>query len=163
MLAQAQALLSTEQRIEMLRTPTGWQAVVCLALTLLVVYGVIRTYRHETRAGWSVRARTVLGTLRCCVLIALLVIWMEPVLATYFHRRIESFTLVLADTSASMGLADASRGSETGSASPEATGTGITSTAMRRIELLGRVLDHLQRGHQVARVLRPVVPFLIAR
>ena len=46
MLAQAQALLSTEQRIEMLRTPTGWQAVVCLALTLLVMYGVIRTYRR---------------------------------------------------------------------------------------------------------------------
>jgi hypothetical protein len=36
----------------------------------------------------------------------LAMIWLEPVLATYLHRVIDSYTIVLVDTSSSMDLAD---------------------------------------------------------
>ena len=89
-LAQAGALVSTERRLELERMPGGWSAVLTAAVVLAAGVVVVRLYRGESRAGWSVRARTLLAASRCMVLLALAVVWLDPVLATYIHHRIDA-------------------------------------------------------------------------
>jgi len=48
----------------------------------------------------------LLAGIRGTVLLLIAVVWLEPVLATYISRTIESVTLLLVDGSASMGLKD---------------------------------------------------------
>lgn len=94
------------RRLEFVRLPEGWAAVGAVALLAAVLYGVGFLYLNERRAGATLRMRFVLASMRMLVVLLLAAIWLEPVLATYLHRRIESLTLVLMDASASMGLRD---------------------------------------------------------
>jgi len=48
----------------------------------------------------------LLAGIRCAVIGLLTIIWAEPILATYVHRRIDAHTLLLVDASASMALRD---------------------------------------------------------
>ncbi|GMU23653.1 MAG: hypothetical protein AMXMBFR13_37310 [Phycisphaerae bacterium] len=95
-----------EQRIEFARLPHGWAAVGAIVLLILLLNLVVFLYRREQRTGASPRRRMLLAGLRCTVILVLALVWLEPVLATYVHRTIESFTLLLVDHSASMGLHD---------------------------------------------------------
>ena len=95
-----------EQRLEFARSPSGWGAVASVVVLLGLLYVVFFLYRREQRAGASMRRRMVLASLRALVILVLAAVWLEPVLATYIHRRVESYTLVLLDSSASMGLHD---------------------------------------------------------
>jgi len=95
-----------ERRLEFAHLPSGWAAIGFILLTCILLYLVFFWYRREQRAGTSIRARMILGVLRSTAIILLVAIWLEPVLATYIHRQIESSTLVLIDNSASMGLRD---------------------------------------------------------
>ena len=100
------AVDTIERRLEFANLPEGWAAVGLIALLAGLLFAVVYLYRHEQRAGASMRARTFLAGLRCSVLVLLGVIWLEPVLATYIHRSIEAVTLLLVDGSASMSLRD---------------------------------------------------------
>jgi hypothetical protein len=105
LLAQA-GRMQVERRPEFAALPRGWAAVGMLALVALLLAVVIVLYRHEGRVGASARVRGLLAGLRCLVIGLLAMIWLEPVLATYLHRVIDSYTIVLVDTSSSMDLAD---------------------------------------------------------
>ncbi len=100
------AVDTIEQRVELAHLPQGWFALLSIAMLLAVLAAVIVLYRREQRAGASARMRVVLSGLRCAVVVLLAVIWLQPILATYIHRKIEAATLVLVDGSASMSLRD---------------------------------------------------------
>lgn len=102
----AAAETHVEQRLEFARLPLGWLAVASIVVLMGLLYVVFFLYRREQRAGASMRRRMTLATLRALAIITLAVIWLEPILATYIHRRVESYTLLLVDTSASMSLHD---------------------------------------------------------
>ena len=106
MLAQAAVETSIRHRLELGRVPSGWWAVLGLLCAGGLIYGVVWLYRREARTGAPTWGRWLLGGLRITVLVSLLVIWLEPILAVYIERRTVSETLVLVDSSASMGLHD---------------------------------------------------------
>jgi len=91
---------------ELRGAPSGWTAVGGLALVALLLWAVIWMYRREGRLGASMRTRMFLACLRCLVLVALAVIFLEPVRVRIIRRWIDSYALVLIDDSASMDLAD---------------------------------------------------------
>lgn len=95
-----------ERRLELVGLPHGWFAVLSVPLLAGLLMAVIWLYRREQRAGASFKARVVLASLRCSVIVVLALIWLEPIVAVYIHRRIDPHTLVLVDGSASMGLRD---------------------------------------------------------
>ena len=100
------AQLRHERRFELTNLPENWAAVVGLAVLGGLCWWVLRTYRAEARAGSTPAKRTLLTALRCAVIVLLALVWLEPVLATYLHRKIESYTLVLVDGSSSINIKD---------------------------------------------------------
>ncbi|MCB9850441.1 MAG: VWA domain-containing protein [Phycisphaerales bacterium] len=111
LLAQADRV-EIERRFEWAALPESWSALAMLALVALLLFFVVYMYRHEGRAGASQRVRAIMATLRCAVVLVIAAIWLEPVLATYLHRLIDSYTIVLVDTSSSMDLQDRYRRAE---------------------------------------------------
>ncbi len=95
-----------ERRFEFAALPEGWAAVLALGTLVAVCWLVVWMYRHEGRRGASVRTRTLLALIRCTVVVALAAVWLQPVLATYLHRWIDSYCIVLVDDSSSMDLRD---------------------------------------------------------
>jgi hypothetical protein len=87
--------------------PEGWAMVALAAAAISVCWLVVWMYRHEGRMGASLRVRMILGGLRCAVLLTLIVIVLEPVHVRIIRRWIDSYTLLMVDTSSSMDLADA--------------------------------------------------------
>jgi hypothetical protein len=82
--------------------------------------------------------------LRCTVIALVGVIWLEPVLATYLHRLIDSYSLVLVDTSASMDLQDRYRRAEDiARVTPVAPSAG--KEPVRRSEVVAAVLEQDNR------------------
>ncbi len=100
------AEVRVEDRLELSNLPEHWLAVLGLATVLGVCWWVIRTYRRESRAGASSGGRLFLAALRCTVVGALALIWLQPVRVRYLHHHVESATLVLVDGSASMQIRD---------------------------------------------------------
>ncbi len=100
------AAATVERRMEFARLPHDWAAMASLAALAAILYGVVWFYRREARTGASPRSRAAMASLRCLLVLALALLWLQPVWATYIHRTIESYTLVLLDGSASMKLAD---------------------------------------------------------
>ena len=98
--------IRVERRLEFTRLPENWAAVITLGVVVGLCWWVLRTYRAEARVGATVTARMLLASMRCSVILLLTAIWLEPVLATYLHRQIESYALVLVDASASMNIKD---------------------------------------------------------
>ncbi len=103
---QDMAIETLERRLEFTGLPQGWRAVASLILLVLLLYAAIHLYRREQRAGASLRVRAIMAGLRCAVLAALALVWLQPVIARYIRREIEAPTLVLVDASASMSLRD---------------------------------------------------------
>lgn len=100
------AQLRHERRFELTNLPENWAAVAGLAVLGGLCWWVLRTYRAEARGGSTPAKRTLLAALRCAVIVLLALVWLEPVVATYLHRTIESYTLVLVDGSSSINIKD---------------------------------------------------------
>ncbi len=98
---------------ELRRIPQGWYAVGAIAVIITVCWLVIGMYRREGRMGASLTMRLVMAGLRCAALLTLALILLEPVRVRILRRWIESYTLILLDTSASMDLVDRYRDPET--------------------------------------------------
>ena len=95
-----------ERRLEFAALPRGWAAVAAIVLLASLLLAAVLLYRREQRVGLTPHRRILLTALRCAVIAVLAAVWLEPVLATYLHRQIDSETLVLVDSSASMNLRD---------------------------------------------------------
>lgn len=100
------AAVNVERRLEFARLPGGWSAFAAIVVLVLLLGAVGFFYAHEQRSGASARVRRLLAGLRCAVILLLAIVWLEPIVATYLHRRSEAVTLVLLDSSASMSLPD---------------------------------------------------------
>ncbi len=130
---------------ELRRMPEGWYAVGALGLAIGICWLVIWMYRREGRIGASRRVRLFLGVVRCAILMALGVILLEPVRVKIVRRWIESFTVVLLDTSSSMDLPDRYRDPQT--AGHVRTALGDTDAqGVRRIDIAERILSADDRG-----------------
>lgn len=103
---QDMATETLERRLEFSNLPAGWHALAAMALLALLLCMAVHLYRREQRAGAAPRVRAVLAALRCAILMALAMVWLQPVMATYLRREIEAPTLILLDDSASMSLRD---------------------------------------------------------
>lgn len=104
-LAEA-AHIQVERRLELAAMPEGWPAVLMALMVGGLCWAIVWMYRREGRAGATSRVRLLMAMVRCLVVLCIAGIWLEPVLATYLHRVIDSYTLVLVDTSSSMDLQD---------------------------------------------------------
>ncbi len=139
LIAQA-SRVQIEQRLELANRPAGWSAVAALAAALALCWLIVWLYRRERRAGASTRVRLALAAVRCVVMLALLGIWFQPVIATYLHRWIDSYTLVLVDTSSSMDLQDRYRSAD-GIERVAALLPGRQREPIRRSELVEKILS----------------------
>ncbi|MGD8451667.1 MAG: vWA domain-containing protein [Phycisphaerae bacterium] len=100
------AQVTHQQVFEWAGLPAGWARALLFGVVAALGVLAMVLYRAEYRSGASARLRTLLAVLRCIVIIALAVVWLEPVLVTYAHRYVEARVAVLADVSASMSVAD---------------------------------------------------------
>ncbi|HUU82481.1 MAG TPA: hypothetical protein VM243_03150 [Phycisphaerae bacterium] len=133
--------LEIDRRVEFEALPGGWARVAGLLLAAAILGAVVWMYRREGRAGASMRARMILAGIRCGVLAVLIAIWLEPVVATYVTRRIESYCLLMVDDSASMDLKDLHRGEEQSRRVAAVTGETPTSP-VRRADLAQHLLTN---------------------
>lgn len=129
---------------ELRHVPEGWFGVGGLALLLAVCWAVVWMYRHEGRIGATVRVRMFLALVRCAVLVMLAVILLEPVRVRILRQWIDSYTIVLADTSSSMGLADTYR-DETAKKRVASLLATDDPPPIRRAELLNHILGRADR------------------
>src|SRR5882672_10712730 len=106
LLAQALRTERIEQHVELARWSAGNALLIGAGLSALALYAIIWLYRREARGHVSRKLRGTLVVCRATVLVALGLIGLEPVLVNYVHRRLDACTIVLADSSASMSLAD---------------------------------------------------------
>lgn len=101
-----------DYQIELARWSSGNALILGIAVTLVLLYAALWLYRHEARGELSARRRWLLAGLRWSALVVLGLIGLEPVWARYLHRRVDAYTLVLIDESASMSVADRYRDAE---------------------------------------------------
>ncbi len=94
---------------ELRYVPQGWLGVGGAAVIGLVCWAVVWMYRREGRIGASMRVRMVLAVIRCLVLLTLALILLEPVRVRILRRWIDSYVVVLIDSSSSMDLTDSYR------------------------------------------------------
>lgn len=106
LLGQAVSRIEEEVRFEFQSAPEGALALLGAVGLAGVAVAIVLMYRSEGRAGASPRRRFFLAGLRVTVMLLLAAVLLEPVLAKYLHRWIDSYTIVLVDTSASMSLGD---------------------------------------------------------
>ena len=77
-----------EQYVTELRhMPEGWLAVGGLALLVMLCWAVVWMYRHEGRAGSSLRARMLLAGIRCLIILVLAAILLLQWLLHQRYRR----------------------------------------------------------------------------
>jgi hypothetical protein len=121
-----------EFALEFAALPQGWHAVggVALVATLLFVVAVL--YRSEGRRGTPRWAKWTAAVLRCLVIVALAVLWLEPIRARYLRRWIDSYTIVLVDDSSSMDIADTYRDAGTAERVRRLLGTRENEPVRRR-------------------------------
>lgn len=130
---------------ELRRIPQGWYAVLAIAAVVLVCWLVIEMYRREGRMGASLRLRLFMAAIRCAAMLLLALILLEPVRVKILRRWIESYALVLLDTSASMDLVDRYRDSET-AARVQALLTGAQAESPKRMDVAERILRGGERN-----------------
>lgn len=140
MLAQVDRV-QVERRLEFAALPEGWAALAMIAAAGGLCWLVVWLYRREGRAGASLRMRMLMSGLRVVVVLMLMAIWLEPVMATYLHRLIDSYTLVLVDTSSSMDLQDRYRDADQ-LARVKRVAPDAGDRPARRIDLVEQVLTH---------------------
>ncbi|HEY3243525.1 MAG TPA: hypothetical protein VGM03_09255 [Phycisphaerae bacterium] len=133
LLASSADRVRIERRLEFAAVPEGWLALGGVVLLALLCWAVVWLYRREARRGASPRVRTVLAVLRCLVLVLCAVVALQPIIATYITRWIDSYTVVLVDESASMDLRDA----------PDVHGSG--GAPQRRLDQVDKLLSSDQQ------------------
>jgi len=130
---------TVEHRFEFATLPEGWAAVASLAALLLLCWAIVWMYRREGRRGASTTVRTSLAAVRCLVIVSLAAVWLQPVLATYLHKWIDSYCIVLVDDSSSMDLGDQYRVEQEAAHIKTALGDE-TTLPIRRADVVGRLL-----------------------
>jgi len=130
---------TVERRLEFAALPEGWTAVASLAVVMMLCWAVLWMYRREGRRGASATVRTGLALLRCVVILSLAAVWLQPVLATYLHKWIDSYCIVLIDDSSSMDLSDRYRMEREVNLVNDALGAAV-ELPIRRADVVGRLL-----------------------
>ena len=108
-LAQVTPSERVESHVELARWSTDMALLVGGVLTAVGIYVIAWLYRHEARGQVSRPLRWAMVACRVTLLVLLGLIGLEPVLVNYIHRKVDAYTVVLADASASMSLADSYR------------------------------------------------------
>ncbi|HEY2411183.1 MAG TPA: hypothetical protein VGI40_03015 [Pirellulaceae bacterium] len=122
--------------------PATWGVFVFVAVVAAVLYAVVAVYRREMSScpSW---VKNLLATLRCCTMLLLATIFLNPSIIDVASRTIEPTIVVARDQSASMSTADNYHDPD--AARTTAAALGIDVAALRdqlptRIELVNRLL-----------------------
>ncbi len=129
---------------ELRHLPEGWLAVAGLALLTVLCWAIVWMYRAEGRRGASMRLRMTLSVIRCLVILTLGVILLEPVRVRILRRWVDSYTVVLADDSSSMGLSDLYRDQATADRVDRLLGRP-DAEPVRRSGLVSRIIERDDR------------------
>ncbi len=140
MLAQGYRTISEETQFEFARWSADNALIVGCTLTLLGAYAVIWFYRHEGRGRMSGRLRWTLTGLRLALLVLIGLIALEPVFVRYEERRQDGTTLVVVDSSASMGISDYYRNEADRQVVREAVGE-LPADGIQRVDVAKRILN----------------------
>jgi len=124
---------------ELRRLPEGWLAIGGFAMLAGLCWIIVWMYRKEGRRGASSGVRLFLASLRCVTILTLVLILLEPVRVRIVRKWIESYVLVLLDSSSSMDIADRYRDDAEARRIRDVLGADA-SASPRRIELADRVL-----------------------
>ncbi|MBI1827737.1 MAG: hypothetical protein HY287_01990 [Planctomycetes bacterium] len=137
---------------ELRRMPEGWFAVAGLALLAFLWWAAAWMYRTEGRVGASGRVRVMLAVIRCLILLTLAVILLEPIRVHILYKRIDSYSVVLVDSSSSMGLSDRYRDANERERVRNFLGLEDAPAAMPRTDLASSLLtrDHRDFLHRLA-------------
>ncbi|RIK68340.1 MAG: hypothetical protein DCC65_03895 [Planctomycetota bacterium] len=144
-LAQVRPTERLETQLELARWSSDIGLLVGVLLSAVAIYAIVWLYRRESRGQLSRRMRWTLAGLRVALLGLLGFIGLEPVIVNYVHRRIDAYTLVLVDESASMSLADAYRLPEDARRAEAVLG-GDSPEAVNRADLEERLLTDRESG-----------------
>ncbi|MEK6674917.1 MAG: hypothetical protein AABZ47_04595 [Planctomycetota bacterium] len=134
-----------ESVVEWRSVPDGWFLVLAAAGILALCWAVIWMYRREGRIGASALTRWVLGFARCSVLVILAAILLEPVRVRILRRWVDSYTLVLVDSSSSMDLVDQYRDAKATERVKKVT-DGADASSFRRMDVVKHVLEGENRS-----------------
>jgi hypothetical protein len=143
---------------ELLNWPYGWGAVFGAFALVSLCMVVVWLYRRELRAEAQLPIRCALAGLRVVVLLGLAAVLLGPALVAYDSRRIDAYTLVLLDDSASMAIEDRYRDAADADRVRAALSPAVPDLPITRLELVRRLLqspmdDRLlrlsQRGNRV--------------
>ncbi len=155
-LAQIPRTERIETHVELARWSSGNALLFGAILTAIALYAVAWMYRREARGLVTPRLRWTLVACRVAVLCLLGIIGLEPVLVNYVHRRLDAYTLVLTDASASMALSDSYRQPEDAKRVESVLGrppsAGIERAALEVAVLAtgdGRLVTALSKRNQV--------------
>lgn len=144
-LAQLESTERIEAHVELARWSVDSALIVGALATGLGLYAVGWMYRREARGRVSPRLRWTLVALRVFLLVTLGLIGLEPVLVNYVHRRVDAYTIFLADESASMSLSDAFQRPEDAARAAAVAGE-VPPGGVPRIDLARKLLGDPARG-----------------
>ncbi len=144
-IGQGYRTISVEEQFELARWSTGNALLIGGIVTAVFAYAVIWLYRHEGRGRMSRRMRRTLMALRLAALGLIGLIALEPVLVRYEERRQDATTLVLVDSSASMGIADRYR-AERDQQMIRAMSGGVPDDGIERTAVCETILFDTGRG-----------------
>jgi hypothetical protein len=134
----------TEQQYttpELAGLPEGWWRLLGLLAIGGLCYAVFWLYRREARVGAPPALRIGLACLRSAALVLLVVVWLEPVIATYTVRTITASVVVLTDVSASMGIVDTDPTGPPLTDIPPVKGPPAAAPRVTRIERVAHLLQ----------------------
>ncbi len=133
-LAQLMRTERVETQVELGRWSSGNALLVGVLLTAAALGFVVWMYRREGRGHMTRPLRWSLVACRVGVLLFLGLIGLEPLLVHYIHRRLDAYTLVLVDESASMSLVDSYREPGDKARADEIVGDASEGVSRARIE-----------------------------
>jgi hypothetical protein len=135
--------LSARSEFAFSNLPASWGVFVFLAVTAAVLYAVIAIYRREMAScPWWLK--NLLAALRCCTMLLLAAIFLNPSIIDVDSRTIEPTIVVARDQSASMSTGD--RYDDPDAARTTAAAFGVDVVALRdqrptRVEIVNRLFQ----------------------
>ncbi|MFP4026840.1 MAG: hypothetical protein ACLFWL_03525 [Candidatus Brocadiia bacterium] len=140
-------------RFVLKHAPKSWMVFVLVAVLLALLYGVWRLYRNENNTCPE-KWKTVLATLRICVLLLAAFIFLGPVLTYSTEKTVEPYIMVMLDDSLSMAIKDHYTDKKRLAMIAEAIEADekeLESTPPSRSEIVDRLLRH--ENHRFIREL----------
>jgi hypothetical protein len=123
--------------------PASWHLFVFVAVVAAVLYAIVALYRREM-ASCPTWMKNLLALLRCCTMLLLAAIFLNPSIIDVESRTIEPTIVIGRDQSASMSTADRYDDPDAARATAEALGINVATLREQpptRVQVVNRLLE----------------------